>query len=136
MIAKKNNGISAASMNLTHWFFQVFCVKDLQLFIMYLQNPPCFCVTKESILENLLRLNLNDMVHGFTRRGPFAKVMRRAQKTRLVESFYHSSIIAVCTYDIAWIPGVRRAYHAKQRVRLFLTVNRPRRIELLMAAVL
>ena len=76
------------------------------------------------------------MIYRLTGRRPFASVVRRAQKARLIESFYHSSIIAVCTYDIAWIPGMGGADHAKQRVRLFLTVNRPSRIELLMAAML
>ena len=75
------------------------------------------------------------MIYRLTGRRPFASVMRRAQKARLVESFYYSSIIAVCTYDIARIPGVGGAYHAKQRLRLLVTVDRPSRVELLMAAV-
>ena len=85
--------------------------------------------------QNVLRLDLDDMIYRLIGRCPLASVMRGAQKARLIESFYHSSIIAVCTYDIFWILGVGGAYHAKQGLGFLVTVNCPRSIELLMAAM-
>ena len=130
---KRKLGISTASLDLILGFQQVF-LRD-RLLKVYLQDHSCFGSEKNAVGQNVLRLNLDDMINRLIGRRPFASIVRRAPKARLLESSYHSSIIAVRTYDIIWTPGVGGAYHAKQRLLLVVTVNRPSSIELLMATV-